>query len=239
MTTPASTSNSRPPSSRVAVVTGAGRGIGRAIAQELASAGHHLVLCDKDGAPLIEVADTLGPGHRYVTADVTDPETSQRLAADALRHYGRLDVWINNAGILPTGPLRQHPRHLVDHTIAVNLTAVCDGSQAALSIMLEQGSGHLINIASASALKPVAGMATYSATKAGVLALSEALRREARPYGVHVSTVLPCLIATRLASGLQLPFNRTPCRPPPSPTQSCNCSTTQPHTATSPAGSDG
>lgn len=213
MSTKPRISQGRPSDALVAVVTGAARGIGQATARKLAAAGHRLVLCDIDDTALGHMTDTLGPGHRYVTADVTDAQTPKHLVTEAMHHYGRLDVWVNNAGILPTGKLTDQPRSQFDHTIAVNLTALCHGSQAALTTMYEQGSGHLINIASASAVKPMAGMAVYSATKAGVLALSEALRREARPHGIHVSTVLPALIDTRLAHGIRLPCRLTP-QPP-------------------------
>jgi short-subunit dehydrogenase len=131
----------------------------------------------------------------------------------ALHHFGRLDVWVNNAGILPLGPLESQSAALLDRVVAVNLNAVLHGSRTAAAVMKERGTGHLINLASAAATKPMAGMAAYSATKAGVLALSHALRRELRGSGVHVSAILAGLTATHMSHGLQLPFGLTPLSP--------------------------
>jgi NAD(P)-dependent dehydrogenase (short-subunit alcohol dehydrogenase family) len=136
-----------------------------------------------------------------------------RAGEHALHHFGRLDVWVNNAGILPIGPLQSQSAALVDRVVAVNLNAVLHGSRAAVAVMQERGTGHLINIASAAATRPMAGMAAYSATKAGVLALSQALRRELRGSGVHVSAILPSLAATHMSHGLRLPCGLTPLPP--------------------------
>ncbi|MFV0131899.1 SDR family NAD(P)-dependent oxidoreductase [Streptomyces sp. HMX87] len=197
----------------MAVVTGAGRGIGRRIAVSLADSGHRLVVCDIDPATAEDVLTSLGPGHRAVVGDVSDASVCHSLAEHALQHFGRLDVWVNNAGIQPIGPLESQAAALLDRVVAVNLNAVLHGSQAAVAVMKERGTGHLINIASAAAAKPIAGMAAYSATKAGVLALSRALRRELRGSGVQVSAILAGLTATHMAHGLRLPCGLTPLPP--------------------------
>ncbi|MBW5423538.1 SDR family NAD(P)-dependent oxidoreductase [Streptomyces sp. BG9H] len=205
--------HSRTPTGRVAVVTGAGRGIGRRIATSLADSGHRLVICDINPVTAQEAVASLGPGHRALVGDVSDASVCRALAEDALQHFGRLDVWVNNAGILPIGPLQSQSAALLDRVVAVNLNAVLHGSQAAAAVMKERGTGHLINLASAAATKPMAGMAAYSATKAGVLALSQALRRELRGSGVHVSAILASLTATHMSHGLRLPFGLTPLPP--------------------------
>ncbi|MEU9237564.1 SDR family oxidoreductase [Streptomyces subrutilus] len=211
--TPAHARTRQDSTERVAVVTGAGRGIGRRIAMSLAGGGHRLVICDIDSATAEDALASLGPGHRAVVGDVSDAAVCRALAEHALQHFGRLDVWVNNAGILPIGPLESQPTALLDRVVAVNLNAVLHGSQAAVAVMRERGTGHLINLASAAATKPMAGMAAYSATKAGVLALSRALHRELRGSGVHVSAILASLTATHMSHGLRLPFGLAPLPP--------------------------
>ncbi|MBT2543063.1 SDR family NAD(P)-dependent oxidoreductase [Streptomyces sp. ISL-44] len=186
------------------VVTGASTGIGHAIATRLAKDGHHLVLCAPDPHEIEYVTRALGCGIP-VGADVTDPHAMRRLARTALEHYGRLDVWINNAGLVPHGRLGDQRDDELARTIDVNVTGVVNGSRAALTHMQSAGYGHIISIASLCAVKPLAGLAVYSATKAAVLAYGEALRRELRTTapGLHVSTVLPYLVNTAAARGLK------------------------------------
>ncbi|MEU1132348.1 SDR family NAD(P)-dependent oxidoreductase [Streptomyces sp. NPDC005900] len=197
----------------MAVVTGAGRGIGRQIALSLAAGGHRLLICDINPTTARETLASLGPEHRAVVGDVSHAQICRDLAEQAQHHFGRLDVWVNNAGIQPIGPLESQSASLLERVVAVNLNAVLHGSQAAAAIMRERGTGHLVNIASAAAAKPIAGMAAYSATKAGVLALSQALRRELRGSGVHVSTILATLTATHMSHGLRMPCGLRPLPP--------------------------
>ncbi|GGM16594.1 short-chain dehydrogenase [Streptomyces fumigatiscleroticus] len=190
-------------SAPVAVVTGAGRGIGLAVAARLAADGHHVVLSDLDGTTIRHTARALGNGHTGLAADVTDPLAVARLAEAAVERYGRLDVWINNAGLLLSGPLADFPHDVLLRTVNVNITGVLHGCRAALTPMLPARRGHIVNIASVCAVKHLPGLAVYSATKAGVLALSGALRREVRSAGIHVSALLPYLVDTPAATGLR------------------------------------
>ncbi|MFJ5546809.1 SDR family NAD(P)-dependent oxidoreductase [Streptomyces sp. NPDC093225] len=188
---------------RVAVVTGAGRGIGQAVARAFATSGFGLVLGDCDAAALEATVAVSGPRARAVVADVRGSDAADVLARTALEEFGRLDVWVNNAGVIADAPFGEQPVQDSDHTLDVNLRGVVSGCRAAWSVMHAQGGGHIVNIASVCALKPLAGLAVYGATKAGVLALSEALRREGRAGGVHVSAVLPYLVDTSAAAGLR------------------------------------
>ncbi|MFD7713139.1 SDR family NAD(P)-dependent oxidoreductase [Streptomyces sp. NPDC059786] len=188
---------------RVAVVTGAGRGIGKAVAAELAARGFRIVLADVDGTAVHAAATELGARARAVTVDLRHPDAAAVLARAAVSEFGRLDVWVNNAGVLGDGPFADELPELSAHMVDVNLGAVLAGCRAAWTAMREHGGGHIVNVASACALKPLAGLATYSATKAAVLALSEALRREGRrATGPRVSAVLPYVVDTAAGRGL-------------------------------------
>ncbi|WP_369390024.1 SDR family NAD(P)-dependent oxidoreductase [Streptomyces sp. CG1] len=192
-----------PAPAAVTVVTGAGRGLGRAIAHRLAQGGHHLVLGDVDGPAVREAAAALAPHHLALEADVTRPDSMDALAEAAVSRFGRLDVWVNNAGVVPLGPFDELTDDELAYACTVNLTGVAHGCRAALARMRPRHHGHIVNIASLVAVKPLPGLAAYSATKAGVLALSEGLRRELRGRDIHVTTVLPYMVNTPAAAGLR------------------------------------
>ncbi|MEU8975124.1 SDR family NAD(P)-dependent oxidoreductase [Streptomyces monashensis] len=185
------------------MVTGAGRGLGQAIAQRLSKDGYRLVLSDIEGEPVRQTAAALGSGHIAMTVDVSRPDGPETLAAVAQDQFGRLDVWINNAGIIPCGQLDTHDAPVLSYTWAVNLGGVVHGSRAAVGLMRRQRHGHLVNIASVLAVRPLAGFAVYSATKAGVLAFSDSMRRELRRDGIKVTTILPYMATTPMAAGIQ------------------------------------
>ncbi|MFJ9853185.1 SDR family NAD(P)-dependent oxidoreductase [Streptomyces sp. NPDC101150] len=194
----------------MAVVTGAGRGIGRAIAVRLAADGYRLVLADIDRERVTEATGEL-PGRPVgVCADVRSQSAVDRLARSAAQ-CGRIDVWVNNAGVLPQGLLEQQETVLLEHTWQVNVAGTLHGCRAALKVMRPQGYGHIVNISSVCALKPLPGLAFYSATKAAVEAVSAALRLEVRGSGVAISTVLPYLADTAAGTGLR-PRLLTPLR---------------------------
>ncbi|OLZ71690.1 hypothetical protein AV521_11595 [Streptomyces sp. IMTB 2501] len=196
------------PAAPVAVVTGAGRGLGRAIADRLAQGGYRLVLGDIDGSAVRETAAALAPHHLAphhlaLEADVTRPDSADALATAAVSRFGRLDVWVNNAGVVPLGPFGELTDDELAYACGVNLTGVMHGCRAALARMRPRHRGHIVNIASLVAVKPLAGLAAYSATKAGVLALSDGLRRELRGRDIHITTVLPYMADTPAAAGLR------------------------------------
>ncbi|NUP42085.1 MAG: SDR family NAD(P)-dependent oxidoreductase [Streptomyces sp.] len=189
--------------SPVAVVTGAARGVGRAVAGRLADDGYRLVLGDIDGHRLHRAAAELGREHALVEVDIARAEAAEQLAQATEAHFGRLDVWVNNAGVVPLGRLDGQDADLLAYACQVNLTGTVHGCRAAALRMSPQGGGHIVNIASVLAVKPLPGFAAYSATKAGVLALSRSLHRELRVDGIHVTAVLPYMVHTAAAAGIR------------------------------------
>jgi short-subunit dehydrogenase len=184
------------------VITGASSGLGRGVAVELGGRGANVVLAARRTELLEEVADKVraaGGSPLVITTDVADPDAVQRLAEAALQRFGKIDVWINNAGVTALGrfwdiPLQDHMR-LID----VNLKGVIYGSYAALRLFRSQGFGTLVNIGSVQSHVPSANQASYSASKAAVLSLGRALDEELRLSGIetiHVVTVLPWAVDT-------------------------------------------
>ncbi|HEX8469571.1 MAG TPA: SDR family NAD(P)-dependent oxidoreductase [Brevundimonas sp.] len=182
---------------RTYVVTGASSGFGRGTAVRLGALGANVVLAARRTELLEEVASEVraaGGGALVVQTDVADAAAVQRLADQAVGRFGRVDVWINNAGVGAIGrfediPIEDHSR-LVD----INLKGVIYGSHAAMRLFRAQGFGELVNVGSVDSEVPLAYQASYSATKAGVLALGRAMNEEIRlnrTGRIHVSTVMP------------------------------------------------
>jgi short-subunit dehydrogenase len=182
---------------RTFVITGASSGFGQGVALKLAAHGANVVLAARRTALLEEVAAearAVGGVPLVVTTDVSDVDGVRRLAEAAVERFGRIDVWINNAGVVAMGrfwdiPIEDHAR-----VIDVNLKGVIYGSHMALRRFRAQGFGTLVNIGSIESEVPVANQSSYAASKAGVLSLGRALNEELRLSGidtVKVSTVLP------------------------------------------------
>jgi NAD(P)-dependent dehydrogenase (short-subunit alcohol dehydrogenase family) len=187
------------PSRRVAVVTGAARGIGRAVAVRLVAAGYAVVLTDVDGAAVRRTAEEVGAvaGHAQ---DVRDPASHARVAAEAARH-GRLAVWVNNAGVGDDGTLRELTPESVDRLVSVNLLGVVHGLRAALDAFGVAG-GDVVNVASLSGLGPVPGLSLYAATKAAVVSLTTSVAVEV-PRGVRVHAVCPDGVDTPMVAAMR------------------------------------
>jgi short-subunit dehydrogenase len=179
------------------VITGASSGFGRGVALRLASHGANVVLAARRTELLEEVAaeaSAAGGTPLVVTTDVSKPEDIQKLADATVARFGRIDVWINNAGVGAIGrfwdiPVEDHSR-LID----VNLKGVIYGSHAAMRQFRTQGSGTLVNIGSIDSEVPLAYQGSYSASKAGVLSLGRVLNEEIRLNhltGIKVATVMP------------------------------------------------
>jgi NADP-dependent 3-hydroxy acid dehydrogenase YdfG len=186
---------------KVIVITGASSGMGEAAARHLSAHGASVVLGARRADRLRALADeiTAGGGKALaVETDVTKREHVKRLVDTAVESYGRIDVLINNAGIMPLSPLDRLKVEEWDRMIDVNLKGVLYGIAAALPYMKEQKSGHIINLSSVAGHKLFGGSAVYSATKFGVRALSEGLRQEVKPYNIRTTIISPGAVKTEL-----------------------------------------
>ena len=186
-------------SGEVAVVTGAGRGIGEGIAHTLAAAGASVVLAARRTEEIERVAEAIskeGGQALAVTTDVTDDEQLEALAMSARERFGRLDIWVNNAGGSPIqSPLADLPREEWDANLRLNLTAVWMASVIAAR-HLEEG-GRILNISSKAGQDPVPGSGHYSAAKAGVNSLTKSFARELGPR-IRVNCIMPGAVPTEI-----------------------------------------
>jgi NAD(P)-dependent dehydrogenase (short-subunit alcohol dehydrogenase family) len=187
---------------KVAVVTGGARGIGQALARALAREGAIVAIGDLDGAGAQDAAAELG-GRAYGAAlDVTDRPAFAAFLDDVEQRLGPLDILVNNAGIMPVTPLDEEDDASVTRQLEINLHAVIFGTQEAMRRMRPRDTGHIVNVASLAGRAAGPGIATYCATKHGVIGLSEGVRAELRGTGVEITVVMPGFAATELASGI-------------------------------------
>lgn len=193
-------------SSKVVLITGASSGIGEATARHLAAKGHKVVLGARRGDRIAAIVQNIQETHGealHRELDVTDLESVKAFVAYAQQHYGRVDVLVNNAGVMPLSLMDALQIDDWNRMIDVNLRGVLHGIAAVLPIMREQGDGHIINVASVSAHRVDPTAAVYCATKFAVRALSEGLRQESR--NLRVTVVSPGLTSTELAQGISDP----------------------------------
>ncbi len=184
---------------KVVVITGASSGLGEAAARHLAKDGAKLVLGARrlDRLQALAAALSLGDG-AVVQTDVTQRDQVRRLVDRAVRSHGRVDVMINNAGLMPSSRLERLQIDEWDRMIDVNLKGVLYGIAAALPYMIAQKSGHIINVSSVAGHKVGPGGAVYAATKHAVRAVSEGLRQEVKPYNIRTTIISPGAVATEL-----------------------------------------
>lgn len=187
----------------VACVTGGGRGIGRATAELLARRGAHVVLGDLDGDLAEQVAREIGGTAVGVTLDVADP-ASFAAFLDTAREAGPIQVLVNNAGIMRTGPFAEQDPAGQQREMAINLGGVMTGMRLVLPEMLARHEGHIANVASMAGKITTPGASVYTATKSAVVALSRAVRAELAGSDVTVSTILPAAVRTDLNAGLDV-----------------------------------
>ncbi|GAA0413410.1 hypothetical protein GCM10009530_77480 [Microbispora corallina] len=176
---------------KLVVVTGAASGIGRATALAFAAAGARVV-----GADLAEPADDVADGVCGYQVDVSDAERVEEFAATVLRDHGVPDVLVSNAGIGMTGPFLATTAGDWARIVGVNVFGVVHGARAFAPAMVERGSGHIVNVASAAAFAPSRSLSAYGATKSAVVMFSECLRGEMAGHGVGVTVVCPGRIRT-------------------------------------------
>ncbi len=191
---------------RVAIVTGGSRGIGRAIALELARRGAQVVVnyCHnaEAAADVVAAIEAEGGQALAVQADVADLPQSQRLVQAALDGYGRLDILVNNAGVTRDQMILMMKEDDWDTVIRVNLKSLYNTCKAAARTMIRQRSGRIVNISSVSGIAGQGGQTNYAAAKAGIIGFSKSLAKELGPRGITVNVVAPGLVPTDLTADL-------------------------------------
>lgn len=185
---------------KVVVITGASSGLGEATARHLSVQGALVALGARRTERIHALANELGGSGKAIAleTDVTHREQVKRLVDAAVQTYGRIDIMINNAGLMPQSMLESLMVDDWDRMIDVNIKGVLYGIAAALPYMKERKSGHIINVSSVAGHKVGLGGAVYSATKHAVLALSEGLRQEVKPYNIRTTVISPGAVATEL-----------------------------------------
>jgi 3-oxoacyl-[acyl-carrier protein] reductase len=189
---------------KIAIVTGASRGIGRGVAQLLASRGAVVVAAARGENAAAVVADIIAGGGRaeVVAVDVTDADAVGRMVSGAIDRHGRVDILVNNAGIARDQLMMRMKREDWDAVIATNLTAAFTCCQAVLRPMIKQRAGRIVNISSVVGQFGNAGQANYAASKAGLIGFTKALAREIASRGVTVNAVAPGLIETDMTKAI-------------------------------------
>ena len=191
---------------KVAIVTGAGRGLGRAMAVALADAGADVALAARSKNQLeAAAAEVERRGRRAIAVptDVTDADAVQQLVDATLDGLGRLDILVNNSGVLDSVPLLEQEPEAWDRVLSTNLRGTYLATRAAGARMVEQGSGKVVNIASNFAFTGVANHAAYCASKAAVVAFTRAMAVEWARHGVQVNALAPGYFATDMNAGLR------------------------------------
>lgn len=193
---------------KVVVITGASSGLGEAAARMLAVQGACVVLGARRAERIQALAaelTTQGGRALAVPTDVTDAAQVQRLVDAAVQTFGRIDVLINNAGLMPNSPLERLKIADWDRTIDVNIKGVLYGIAAALPYMKQQQSGQIINVSSVAGHKVRPGNAVYAASKHAVRVISEGLRQEVKPYHIRTTVISPGAVATELPDSVTEP----------------------------------
>jgi dehydrogenase/reductase SDR family protein 4 len=185
---------------RVAIVTGASRGIGRAIAEVFAREGSRVVICGRKQEVLDQVAREIGPAVKPVACHVGRLEQIESMAETTTREFGRIDILVNNAATnVAFGPCLEMDEGQFDKTIEINLKSVFRLTKTVAPGMRERGSGAIINIASVSGLRPQLHSMLYSMTKAALIMMTQSYAMELGPSGVRVNAIAPGLIQTVLS----------------------------------------
>jgi len=185
---------------KVVVITGGGQGIGAATAAALSRLGARVIIGDLDQVRAEKTAGELGAA--ALPLDVTDIGGFTAFLDEVERRFGRIDVLINNAGIMPLARLEEEDDATTRRQLEINLHAVLHGTREAVKRMRPRSSGHIVNVASFAGKAGFPGAATYCATKHAVVGLSEAVHLELHGSGVRISCVMPGIVRTELAAGL-------------------------------------
>lgn len=190
---------------KTAVVTGAGRGIGRAIALELAQAGADIAICDLDKETAESTGkeiEALGRKARWFCVNVTDTSAVDEMIKEVMADFGKIDILVNNAGITRDGLLMKMKDEDWDAVLTVNLKSAFLLTRAVSKHMLKARTGRIINIASVIGVTGNAGQANYAASKAGIIGLTKSSAREFAPRGINVNAIAPGFIKTPMTDKL-------------------------------------
>jgi 3-oxoacyl-[acyl-carrier protein] reductase len=212
------------PESKIALITGAGRGIGQALAQGFAASGYRVAAADVDESAARDTASQLraaGSTALGLQVDVAEPESITRMIDMVVAEWGGLDVMVNNAGVFPRSLVVDLDLATWTRTLDVNLRGTFLGCQAAARVLIRQGrGGQIVNVASVSAFQPAVRQAHYAASKAGIVAFSRNLALELAPHRITVNVLAPGLVNTAqprqdditeeqlAARGAAVPFGR-------------------------------
>jgi len=197
-----------PIAGKVVVIAGASSGLGEATARLLAAEGASVALGARRGDRIQALAEELvanGGKALAIPTDVTNYDQVKRLVDAAVQSYGRIDVMINNAGVMPHSPLERLKIDDWNQMIDVNIKGVLYGIAAALPYMQQQKSGHIINVSSVAGHKVRPGAVVYAATKTAVRVISEGLRMEVKPYNIRTTVISPGAVATELPESVTEP----------------------------------
>lgn len=182
----------------VAIVTGAGSGIGRATCELLSARGYRLVLVGRRIARLQHTGYTLKSEWAAISADVADPQQIRRTMESALARFGRIDALVNNAGFAPMAAIEHHTPELIQRVFAVNAIGPALAVAAVWPTMLAQGSGQIVNVSSFATIDPFPGFFAYAAAKAAVNLLALSASNEGRSHGVRAFAVAPGAVETEM-----------------------------------------
>lgn len=188
----------------VAVITGGGRGIGRAIASRFAQADFHVIAASRTSSELQETRSEVQSAAGVCDVEVVDvcaPDEIEALVDSTVGRLGRIDVWINNAGVAPLNKIQELDPSQFEAIYTVNMQAVYYASRAVWPVMRQQGGGSIVSISSISAFDPFPGFAAYGASKAWVNAWTKGLAEEGRPFDIRVNAVAPGAVETRMLRG--------------------------------------
>jgi NADP-dependent 3-hydroxy acid dehydrogenase YdfG len=190
---------------KVVIITGASSGLGEATARHLSAQGATVVLAARRTNRINSLADEIndnGGKALAITTDVTELDQTKKLVDKAVEEFGRVDVILNNAGLMPFSPLERLKVDEWNQLIDVNIKGVLNGIAAALPYMKEQKSGHFINVSSVAGHVVVPGGVVYCATKHAVRVISEGLRKEVKPYNLRTTIISPGAVATELPNSI-------------------------------------
>ncbi len=205
---------------KVAIITGAGSGIGRETALLFAEEGARVVVADineKGGMEVVEKIEKNGGEGFFFRLDTTSSEQSKQIVSETLDRYGKIDVLINNAGIVQDALLSKMTEEQWDRVINVNLKGVFNCTRAVVDVMVNQGNGVIINASSIVGIYGNVGQTNYSASKAGLIGMTKTLAKELGKKGIRVNAVAPGFITTPMTAGvpekiLEMMKEKTPLR---------------------------